>query len=64
MKKTLKKIALVLMVVVLGSIVISCTDLLKLTVDVAVDVGNTVTEAKTAKSLYQTALKNDEEDTF
>jgi len=64
MKKTIRKIAFVLLVIMLAGAVTGCLEMLSLTLDVATGVSNAVTEASTAKSLYQTALKNDEVDTF
>jgi len=60
MKKTLKKIAFVLLVLMLAGAVTGCLEMLQMTVDVS----NAVSEVNTAKSLYQTALKNDDADTF
>jgi len=60
MKKTLRKIALVFLVLMLAGAVTGCIEMIQMTAEIA----GAVTEAKTAKSLYQTALKNDELDTF
>jgi len=64
MKKTLRKIAFVLLVLMLAGGVTGCLEMIKMTAEIAGDVSNAVTEANTAKSLYQTALKNDDADTF
>jgi len=64
MKKTLRKIALILLVLMLAGAITSCIEMIQMTAEIAGDVSNAVTEAKTAKSLYQTAIKNDEVDTF
>jgi hypothetical protein len=63
MKRTLKKIAFVLLVLMFACAVTGC-ELLLAAVDFGSEVAGGINEIKTEKSLYRKAMQNDEADTF
>jgi Cys-tRNA synthase (O-phospho-L-seryl-tRNA:Cys-tRNA synthase) len=66
MKRTLRKISIVLLVIMFACAVTGC-ELLQVVAavgEVAGDVSRGISEVKTAKSLYNKSMQNDEKDTF
>jgi hypothetical protein len=66
MKKTVRKIAFVLLVIMLACVITGC-EILQVVGEIgkiASSVDYAVTEKKTSKSLYNKARQNDEADTF